>query len=1005
MLYTRLEHRKIKMFGQNAILKSSGGNFTRSSPPTDIFSAVGITREEVTQEFDKNIPVFKPIIFPFVKQALVSSSGFRSYLDDNAITSTSTKTINDEESLNQYAHIPAVQRACISYVVEKNYCNDPEYDVLEVQLGAQLQIFKLLADIRNITLRIWVLGQDNDVVLHPINQENDTLEASSQIKDGQIDLLLVDNNNFERLEPVGRKRNPHQSMASLSVQEETSNKKSHTESDHLNSQGDNSLRQSHEMEVEISLQQINNANFCSLALAAGQALVDYARSHAGEGASEKPLDISAINTLFTVIDSLASERNALLAAVKEQQELEKQQEELKNELENNGNTELHLAAIKGDFDKLKNLVTEYSKDLSSMTAALNQPNKNQETPVMLAVMYGHKECVDIFLAAGSSVSDEFRGSRSPLQKLYHSCKFGLFLVVKQLFEEHHFDAEFLNQKIEETNHVMEKDKLTEVITSETALYVACHYGHTEIVKLLLEHGADAKSTARNSWSCLFVAAKKGFTEIVRMLIDHGANVLAKNRNDMTALNIAAYGGFIEIAQILLDKDARNIDEGDNMGARPLHAAVQKGNLEMLKLLVEYGADINKKTNSDISILYVAAYSGHSAIVEYLTDNKDQHGNLLHPLVGRDNPQQLLEETLKPIDINTLNKEGLSALTVAAFDGHLSIVERLLKLDADKYKTDKQCVNALYAAVQNGHTDVVRCLLEWGYELRNIGNKNTPFHAAAIGNRTEILELLFEAFPDEKNFDTTNIDGVTPLYMACEKGHVGVVDQLIKKGANVNTSNRHTVSPLNIASQNGHTAVVKLLLENGADVNSQTEDGPSPLFIASQNGHKDICKLLLEHRADVDIRTKEKETALFVAGYFGYAEIVKLLIQYKASVNIVDRDTRTPVWWACKAGNEDVVKLLMDAGADINISDREHVTPMMIAAQQRKTEVCEVLNKAKEPAALCVVCLTNTRCTLFMPCKHLAACGDCDEKLEKLHGQNLKCPACKDPVTEKIRVFI
>lgn len=102
----------------------------------------------------------------------------------------------------------------------------------------------------------------------------------------------------------------------------------------------------------------------------------------------------------------------------------------------------------------------------------------------------------------------------------------------------------------------------------------------------------------------------------------------------------------------------------------------------------------------------------------------------------------------------------------------------------------------------------------------------------------------------------NYDGLSPLHIACMRGHHDTVSHLIKNGANLNDAcDNDGKSPLYLACEFGHLSVVKLLLRNKADVNFCENDGASPLFIASQQGHDAIVKLLLNHGANVNNKIK------------------------------------------------------------------------------------------------------------------------------------------------------
>ena len=89
--------------------------------------------------------------------------------------------------------------------------------------------------------------------------------------------------------------------------------------------------------------------------------------------------------------------------------------------------------------------------------------------------------------------------------------------------------------------------------------------------------------------------------------------------------------------------------------------------------------------------------------------------------------------------------------------------------------------------------------------------------------------------------------------------------MLDKGAEVDRANeRRYATPLFIACQEGHVEAARLLLEKGADVNRPTEKGWTPLFIACWKGHVDAARLLLEKGADVDRADEERRTPLWIA---------------------------------------------------------------------------------------------------------------------------------------------
>lgn len=79
--------------------------------------------------------------------------------------------------------------------------------------------------------------------------------------------------------------------------------------------------------------------------------------------------------------------------------------------------------------------------------------------------------------------------------------------------------------------------------------------------------------------------------------------------------------------------------------------------------------------------------------------------------------------------------------------------------------------------------------------------------------------------------------------------------LLSNGANVNVQNANGQTPLHIAAQHGHIGIVRLLLASKfIDVNIQDHRGATPLHLASENGHAMVVTLLVEHNARLDVRT-------------------------------------------------------------------------------------------------------------------------------------------------------
>ncbi|WP_240991892.1 ankyrin repeat domain-containing protein, partial [Wolbachia endosymbiont of Glossina morsitans morsitans] len=149
------------------------------------------------------------------------------------------------------------------------------------------------------------------------------------------------------------------------------------------------------------------------------------------------------------------------------------------------------------------------------------------------------------------------------------------------------------------------------------LRLAIENGNLNIVKYLIENGADYDSLSENDMTLLHIAASCGQLEVVKYLVaDRGANIEAKDSDGMTPLHTAASRGSIELAKYFVTKRS-NVNEKSYKGYTPLHLAAERGFLDTVKYLIKEGADLGAKDHKGYTPLHLAAERGFLDIVEYL----------------------------------------------------------------------------------------------------------------------------------------------------------------------------------------------------------------------------------------------------------------------------------------------------------------------------------------------------------------------------------------------------
>jgi ankyrin repeat protein len=356
-------------------------------------------------------------------------------------------------------------------------------------------------------------------------------------------------------------------------------------------------------------------------------------------------------------------------------------------------------------------------------------------------------------------------------------------------------------------------------------------------------------------SPFFHAGHLGLDDIIQCLILNGTWSVIYDKT----LNAAALEGHINIIKILLDNGANAAVQNDFYG-NALHSASLKGHAEIVKLLLERGMDVNAQGGKYCSALQAASYEGHIEVVHQLLN----HG----------------------ADVNAPGGDCGNALQAASLNGYINIVNLLLEKGADVSARAGLYGNALQAASHNGHSEIVEILFSKGLGFLNekIKTYSGALQAASLNGHIKIvLYLLDKGGDDEFNGDEYG----NALQASSLNGYIDIVKLLIAKGADVNAKGGPYGNALQAASFQGHAEIVTLLLEKGADVNAQGGFCGNALQAASINAHVDIVEMLLERKAHVNVDGGEYGFPLQAAAACLWMEnitTIQLLLNHGAHVN-------------------------------------------------------------------------------------------------------------------------
>jgi ankyrin repeat protein len=379
---------------------------------------------------------------------------------------------------------------------------------------------------------------------------------------------------------------------------------------------------------------------------------------------------------------------------------------------------------------------------------------------------------------------------------------------------------------------------------------------------------------------------------VRRIQDLIANspdlINAPDKEGLTLLQRAAGKGQLDVVKLLLESGAA-VNGLQQPGLTPLHYAGGNGHKAVVDLLLSKGAKVDAATESGVTPLHLAARNGYAVIVKTLLDA----GAAVDPVVT------------KNVDWNTENlryhfASGQTPLHAAAESGQQEVVALLVAKGANVNAVDGQGRTALSYAVQGRFAGVVKTLLDAKADP-NAGGRDLPLSTAAAFGDLELVKLLLAkgADPNKQAIAAASFNRATvPLSLAVSAHHPEVVTELIKFKADPNALDWQDTPVLFSAISEGGTqsdqATLKALLDGGADPNLRAPTGNGPLHQAVTKVNLPAVQLLLEHRADPNLRNGSGETPLHFAVQGGRKDIIDLLLVKGADVNPADSGGRTPL---------------------------------------------------------------------------------------------------------------
>ena len=440
----------------------------------------------------------------------------------------------------------------------------------------------------------------------------------------------------------------------------------------------------------------------------------------------------------------------------------------------------------------------------------------------------------------------------------------------------------------------------------TALHWAAHGNNLELVDLLLDAGADARTSTRYKVTPLYFAAQNGNAAVMARLLDAGADPNGTVYEGQTMLMTAALAGKADAVRLLLTRDATVDVAEPYRGQTALMWAAAEGNADAAAVLVEAGADIRKKSTGGFTPLLFAVRNAHIPVTVRLLD------------LGA--------------DVNDVAPDGSSALSVATVNAYFELASVLLDRGANPNLTDPRG-SPLHA---------VAWLRKPGADGA-AGVGGTPQGTPQPVGRVTALQLAKKMLEKGAN-PNARVDWREPTF--------GKEGGTARNPPNIRLG-RHLISytgatPFYVAAKNGDAPLMRLLADHGADPKLPTKAGVTPLMVAagldywegetpgpytgvSEAERLDAVKLAVELGNDVNARTD-------FGDYRMEGDVAYTLLYYPHNIDELLElgvgdprwDGATPLIGAIMSGQPSIVQYLVDRGARLDAKTELGWTPLDVA---------------------------------------------------------------------------
>ena len=474
------------------------------------------------------------------------------------------------------------------------------------------------------------------------------------------------------------------------------------------------------------------------------------------------------------------------------------------------------------------------------------------------------------------------------------------------------------------------------------------------------------------------------------------NMILRFNDGQTPLHIATIDGHTGIVDYILKEHtavriADILSAQDISGATPLHEAVRYGRVDIARLLLASGANVNAMDSiGKTPILLIIPSAAQQNMYPLLlvhkanVNQKDMYGDtVLHVATMANVPVNTLSLLVSNgASVNERNKEGVTPLALAIETMHPEQVKFYSKSGADIYAEDMKGNTPLTKALESDSRKMLETLITGSNIAATDSSGNTALHIAIEKDAPlDYIRYLVDAGSD---VNARNKNGDSVLFVTVQKNRRDAGDLLLEKNADIFATNTQNDSPLRLALTQGgevqdwlitsktlnstdgsgntplHYAAewhlngaIIALIQKGAKVDAVNGNGESAIYSAVRGGDDSpsTINVLVSNGLVIDSRNKLGRdnlgnTPLHAAVKWNGFNNAKTLVALGVDVDAQNLSGKTALSDACRSAKKDMAILLIRSGADINATDATGRTVLMDAISSSNEDMVRLLLQYK-----------------------------------------------------------